>query len=403
MSEKSNEIFFDKKKQWSEIKDDLLRCYLKPYMAKILAHGGPVRYVDCFAGAGRFSDGSDGSPLIAIKEINGALEFSHTFRKDVKMYFIEKTHADALSQVLGTNPLVGDVIKGSFENEIIPLAKRLQRSNIFCYIDPFGVKVLDSRLLDEFLKLDFNTVEMLINFNSFGFFRWACAHEHIQIDRETNEEFAEFNDEDASYVNTTEGSLNSILGTTEWKEIIAEYNKAKARDKNAGRNAVDAIAVLYWKLLKRKFKYVLSIKISVKHSGKAEYHMFFATQHEDGAILMGDSMGKREGKMHNIRENGQLFLFDEEEDSEGSYGVIEQVLDEMRKNRVGKIHLKQFEAIAYTYMATYIPETALKNYLKILEKEGRIQVERYPEKSPSKGKKTSFWNEDHGNKLWIIP
>ena len=88
MSVKSNEVFFDKKKQCSEIKDDLLRCYLKPYMTKILAHGGPVRYVDCFAGAGKFSDGSDGSPLIAAKEIKEALEFSHAFRKDVKMYFI---------------------------------------------------------------------------------------------------------------------------------------------------------------------------------------------------------------------------------------------------------------------------------------------------------------------------
>lgn len=402
MSVKSNEVFFDKKKQWSEIKDDLLRCYLKPYMAKILAHGGPVRYVDCFAGAGRFSDGSDGSPLIAIKEINGALEFSHAFRKDVKMYFIEKAHADVLSQVLGTNPLVGEVISGSFENEIIPLAKRLQRSNVFCYIDPFGVKVLDSRLLDEFLKLDFNTVEMLINFNSFGFFRWACAHEHIQIDKATNEEFADFDDEE-TFMDTTEDALNSILGTPEWKDVIEEYNRTKTTDRNAGKKAVDAIAVLYWQLLKKKFKYVLSIKISVKQSGKTEYHMFFVTQHEDGAILMGDSMGKREGKMQDIREGGQPTLFDLDSEEDGPYDVIEFVLEALRREKVGKIHLKRFEAIAYTYMSTYIPESDLKRYLKNLEKEGRIQVERYPEKTLTKGKKSSFWDEEKGKSLWIIP
>lgn len=403
MSAKSNEEFFDKKKQWSEIKDDLLRCYLKPYMAKILAHGGPVRYVDCFAGAGRFSDGSDGSPLIAIKEIEGALGFSHAQRKDVKMFFIEKSHADVLSGVLDSHPLVGEVISGSFESEIIPLARRLQRSNIFCYIDPFGVKVLDSRLLDEFLNLRFDTVEMLINFNSFGFFRWACAHEHIQIDRETNEEFAEFTDEDESYVDTTEEALNSILGTSEWKEVIAEYNQTKSRDRNAGKKAVDAIAILYWRLLKRKFKYVLSIKISVKQSGKAEYHMFFVTQHEDGAILMGDSMGKREGKMQDIRENGQPSLFDDDPDTEGSFDVIDEVLEDMRKKKIERIHLKNFEAIVYTFMTTYIPRTELEGYLKKLEREGRIHVERYPEKTPSTGKKSSFWNEDHGNKLWILP
>lgn len=402
MSAKSNGVFFDKKKQWSEIKDDLLRCYLKPYMAKILAHGGPVRYVDCFAGAGKFSDGSDGSPLIATKEIKDALEFSHAFRKDVKMYFIEKAHADVLSQVLGTDPLVGEVISGSFENEIIPLAKRLQKSNIFCYIDPFGVKVLDSRLLDEFLKLDFNTVEMLINFNSFGFFRWACAHEHIQIDKATNEEFADFDDEE-TFVDTTEDALNSILGTLDWKDIIEEYNRTKTTDRNAGKKAVDSIAVLYWQLLKEKFKYVLSIKISVKQSGKAEYHMFFVTQHEDGAILMGDSMGKREGKMHDIREGGQPTLFDMDQEEDGSYSVIDSVLGALRKQNAKKIHLKQFEAIAYTLMTTYIPEAELKRYLKTLEAEGRIRVERYPEKTPATGKRSSFWDEEKGKSLWIIP
>lgn len=402
MSVRSNEVFFEKKKQWSEIKDDLLRCYLQPYMAKILVHGGPVRYVDCFAGAGKFSDGSDGSPLIAIKEIEEVLKKSHAYRKDVKMYFIEKAHADVLSAVLDSRPLVGEVISGSFENEIIPLARKLQRSNIFCYIDPFGVKVLDSRLLDEFLKLDFNTVEMLINFNSFGFFRWACAHENIQIDRETSEEFADLDDGEA-LADTTEDALNNVLGSAKWKDVIEEYNSTKATDRNAGKKAVDAIVILYWNLLKKKFKYVLDIKISVKQSGKAEYHMFFATQHADGAILMGDSMGKREGKMQGIRDRGQLFLFDDDAETEGSYGAIDWLLEELRKRRIEKIHLKEFEALAYTYMTTYISESELKRYLKTLEKEGRIRVERKPEKTPATGIKSSFWDEEKGKSLWIFP
>ena len=101
MTARSNEVFFERKKPWSGIKDDLLRCYLKPYITKILIHGGPVRYIDCFAGAGKFEDGSDGSPLIALKEIREAVEKSHAKNKDVKLYFIEKSHSETLKNVLG--------------------------------------------------------------------------------------------------------------------------------------------------------------------------------------------------------------------------------------------------------------------------------------------------------------
>ena len=68
-----------------------------------------------------------------------------------------------------------------------------------------------------------------------------------------------------------------------------------------------------------------------------------------------------------------------------------------------KIRLKKFEALAYTFMTTYISEADLKRYLKTLEVENKIRVERYPEKTPTRGKKSSFWDEENGKSLWIIP
>lgn len=63
---KDNRNFFEKKKDWSEIKDTLLGAYLKPYFQKILMTKHPVFYVDCFSGKGRFDDGKPGSPIIAL-------------------------------------------------------------------------------------------------------------------------------------------------------------------------------------------------------------------------------------------------------------------------------------------------------------------------------------------------
>lgn len=72
MSKDSKE-FFVKKNEWSVIKDELLACYLKPYFSKILTTKKPVNYVDCFAGKGKFDDGSKGSPLIALDIISNCL------------------------------------------------------------------------------------------------------------------------------------------------------------------------------------------------------------------------------------------------------------------------------------------------------------------------------------------
>ena len=70
---KKNDDFFKEKKPWSEVKDQLLGCYFKPYVQKILHTRKPLEYVDCFAGKGKFDDGKPGSPLIALELIDECL------------------------------------------------------------------------------------------------------------------------------------------------------------------------------------------------------------------------------------------------------------------------------------------------------------------------------------------
>ena len=73
---KDNSKFFEKKKVWSVVKDDLLGCYLVPYFSKLFRTRKPILYVDCFAGKGKFDDGSDGSPLVALKCLDRSIQQS---------------------------------------------------------------------------------------------------------------------------------------------------------------------------------------------------------------------------------------------------------------------------------------------------------------------------------------
>ena len=63
----TDDQFFEVKRPWSKIKDQILGAYLKPYLAKVKQLGKPIVLIDGFAGKGRFRDGSDGSPLIMCK------------------------------------------------------------------------------------------------------------------------------------------------------------------------------------------------------------------------------------------------------------------------------------------------------------------------------------------------
>ena len=165
---KDNSDFFKTKNSWPEIKDKLLGCYLTPYFQKLLQSNKPTFYVDCFAGKGMFDDGKKGSPFIAIEAREGCL--IRTKRTDLsgalKMCFIELNHADILkSNIKAQQDLISydmpEVISGRYEDVIRGCLKDKQGQNVFLYIDPYGIKALDSTLFDEFQTYGFRTFEML--------------------------------------------------------------------------------------------------------------------------------------------------------------------------------------------------------------------------------------------------
>src|ERR1035441_10836024 len=88
--------FFDGKRPWSRIKDRVLGAYLPPYLRKLQRLPQPIVVVDCFAGRGKFSDGTPGSPLIICQQIKAHAPNRAT------AYFVNKrlAHHEALSHTI---------------------------------------------------------------------------------------------------------------------------------------------------------------------------------------------------------------------------------------------------------------------------------------------------------------
>ena len=304
---KKNDDFFKEKKSWSEVKDSLLGNYLKPYLQKILHTRKSIVYVDCFAGKGAFEDGQPGSPLIALQTMQDCL--NHTTMSDwhIEPYFIDLNYADDLKVNLKEYPGI-NIVSGKYEDEICTILEEKRGCNVFLYVDPYGIKALDCTLFDCFATHGFNSIELLINMNSFGFIREGCRVLGVNFD--DNDIFEDLVEYDSTHLVADENSklaLNKIAGGDYWIRII----EAKRRNTITAYDAEAQFADEYCKRLRQGYSYVLNMPLRIKRGQVPKYRMIHATNHADGALLMVDNIFGRWELMKDIQTGGQIQIWEE--------------------------------------------------------------------------------------------
>jgi three-Cys-motif partner protein len=387
---KRNDDFFVQKNPWSEVKDELLGCYFKPYVAKILHTYKPLFYVDCFAGKGKFDDGKRGSPLIALDIISDCLQSTQMEDAKIQTCFIELNHAEALKKNLDGYENTY-IISGKYETTIENLLQNKQGYNVFLYIDPYGIKALNCTLFDKFANYNFNSIELLINLNSFGFMREACRTLGANYN-----DVGELNDlieYEPTRLDTSTGSindLNTIAGGKYWQNIVDDYKKGKID----GYDAEARFSNEYCRRLMQSYKYVLNMPLRIKQGQRPKYRMIYATNHEDGCILMNDNICKRWEALREIQTCGQQSFFVE--------NVENQTIDSIDIQSKLVEHLKQYtefesiNRILATFFTTYgtiCSSADIRELFTKLESQEKISVQRTPSFTKA-GKKSKFFTQN---------
>lgn len=359
--------FFKEKKRWSIYKDKILGLYLKPYFQKIMRNPYKTIYIDGFAGKGKFEDGSEGSPLIVNKIIKEVEESSRTKEKMIFPIFIEKKYASELENALQdkTCKVFGCDYK-SKSNEILDKAKSF---NVFMYVDPFGIKDLDFSIFEK-LSQNKNSVELLLNLNSFGFIREGCRLLNTTTDVELEESAGKY-DEDKEINNIN--NMNRIANGEEWQEIIL---KKKTGVINA-KTAEEMFTALYVEKLGELFKYVFSISIRTGDDLVPKYQMIFATNHIQGALIMADNMIKCDIDMSSANKNGQQSFFDYDFTKND---IKKDILSIVKKNNI--IDAKQLCLELYRTGKLYL-QSDIKNALKELSNSNLVLIDRRGKKTPT--------------------
>jgi three-Cys-motif partner protein len=405
---KDNSDFFKQKKIWSEVKDELLRCYLVPYFTKMLSMGKPILYVDCFAGKGKFDDGKPGSPLIALQSLDTSIEKRKRdpSMAQVNMKFIELNHPQELEENIPTQHRYRcKVIGGKFEDNINALLRNAMleniQSNVFLYLDPYGVKALNVKLFDS-LPGAFNSAELLINLNSFGFIREACRVMKVSFREEEKVVLSDLEEYDRSFLDSIQ-ELNDIAGGDYWRKLIDDYNNGNIDCYEAEKR----FSLLYKERLSRKYTYVLDMPIRLRAGQHPKYRMIHATNHPDGCILMADNIAKRADHLViDIQSGGQLSFWPQTADNETmSEDMPMEMVKDLLENTIEWTGLNVFLAKFYTTYGVVCELSRLSSgvkgsVLKTLDKSGYIEVKRYPAHT-SNGRERQFWQESKRNKLLL--
>lgn len=400
--QKDTKDFFVKKKEWSEVKDALLECYLKPYFTKIIHTHKPINYVDCFAGKGKFDDGKNGSPLLALNIIANCMRSTKRFYyPKISKYFIERDYADTLKQNLKGYKNVF-IKEGTYQDNIREILEHKDDENVFLYIDPFGIKCLDFELFDFYSKSRFSSIELLINFNSFGFIREACRVKKLE-----NTEISEI---DSILTNIgglgalieSEQELNNIAGGDYWVKIIEDFYQKKITCYEAEKKFSD----LYCNKLKERFKYVVNMPIRLKAGQQPKYRMIHVTNNEDGCLLMVQNICNRWKNLFSIQiKNTAPSLFEENIENEiidESY--TKDIIIEQLRQYNSPVHMNIFLSELFTSKGIFTTWSILQKTIRSLEQSNEIFIKRTPERTPT-GKKSTFINEsrkdNHTVEIWI--
>lgn len=397
---KKNDDFFVEKKPWSEVKDQLLGCYLKPYVAKILHTHKPLVYVDCFAGKGKFDDGKQGSPLIALEIMEQGLNSSTmSGRLQIAPAFIDLNYADDLRANLKDYPGV-KIVSGAYEDTIDELLKNKGGCNVFLYIDPYGIKALNCLKFDEFANGQFNSIELLINMNSFGFIREGCRVMGKQFMIDDDSFFDDLVEYEPTRLDASDKSvqaLNQIAGGDYWKPIIEQYISGKID----GYKAEEYFSEQYCQRLSQTFTYVLNMPIRIKKGQHTKYRMIHATNYPDGCVLMADNICNRWELMKQLQTGGQMSFFQETVDNQIiSEGEIQNNVIEHFSQCYSWTSLNEALAVFFVKYGAICKSGDIAKILKKLEKDKRLAVMRNPSLTV-KGKPSTFMTEGHGKTVSV--
>ncbi len=266
-----DKAFFAGKRPWSRLKDRILAAYLPAYLTKVAKRNRRIVLVDAFAGAGKFDDGTAGSPLIIC---NAAEKYAKGKYHAVFMNTDEASHAH-LTHLLQTWIQAGTAVAlhGSATAQLADVGAQLGSDTAFIYLDPFGIKGCEFSTIAPLLKRDSrHSTEILISLDASIIHRLAAR-------RAVNEGRG-----GEPRIKTFHNTLTDVLGGDDWRASMLDPH-ATADEQIMGvmrayQRRIEALGMTY----------TGSCPIRQGAGGKILRTVTFCSRHPHALELMNENM-----------------------------------------------------------------------------------------------------------------
>ncbi len=329
----------------------MLQHYMGAWLPILTSWNGRVLFIDAFAGPGEYSNGEDGSPVIALRALIDHPAKSR-IQSEVRYLFIEKETdryehlKQVLSRLKGELPpnCTFEVINSTFDEMLTSVLDNIEQQNVqlapaFVMIDPFGVSETPMSTIGRILKNPQSEVYI-----SFMYREMNRFIEHPSF----------------------EPHLDELFGCHEWREAIGmtDFVSRKGFLFNLYRDQLKANGA----------KYVVHFELY--EGQQLVYAIFFGTQHLEGCNKMKQAIWKV-APLGDFRFRGsqlsQLVL------GEGlvDFSLLENALQERFRGK-GWQRVEDVEDFVKSDATDFHSGHLKRNTLTPMENSGKIEVERPP-------------------------
>lgn len=331
----------------------LLGSYLDGWYPILSRWHGRVLFLDGFAGRGRYNDGTEGSPLVALGHLLSHRRFPQMQGREFVFYFVEANEANAASLQSEVDAFMAvhqpwpptvkpHVINDKFDATATAILQHLREQKqslapTFAFVDPFGYSGLPMELLAELLS--YPQSELFVNF--------MVGHVQRFIERDGQET-----------------AMRSLFGM-DVSAVLDGYTGQTDR--------VEHLRTVYERQLKNRvgFECVQSFAM-INKTGNIGYYLFHGTRHEKGVELMKNAMWKL--------DPGGGFTFS---DRMADQDVLFTPDPDLRPLRAGLLHrfagqrgISTQEIEKHTLFNTPYRKTHVRPVLRDLERDHIITIHR---------------------------
>lgn len=260
--------FAEEMPEWSRWKHEILLEYLGAF-AGILQRYHTVYFIDGFAGAGQYEDGSEGSALRSAK-LAGSIRYAKSRNYNLHCINIEQdpgVYTQLERNTANYSEFVSNY-SGSFADNVNAILGEIAEQPALFFIDPFGFTGVEWHNLLPIFKRQVGITEFLICF-------------HAPYVRRYQGGIGQDTPQTETMVNTLI-NLYGVENEEELKKCLALTDKS-----------YEGVTEAYQIRLRQYFDYAVRIPIQVtEENGRLKYYLVFAARHEKAISKMNNAMYK---------------------------------------------------------------------------------------------------------------